>query len=412
MLFKFSFYGFLKNLQFFEPFLYLFFLKNGLSFLQIGFLISIREIAIQIFEIPTGIISDVIGKRRSMIFSFTSYIGAFLVFYFSGPVYPLYIAAMVVFALGEAFRTGTHKAIILDYLDTNNRMAEKVSYYGTTRSVSKIGSAVSALIAAVIVFITEDYNSVFLATVIPYIGGLILMLTYPKYLDTTYRTADISLWRNFLSHTKDSITSLFKIKGLGKGVINSSFYEGLFKVGKDYLQPILKAQALLLPFFVTLDNEQRVGLLTGVVYSILALGAAVASKQSHRFTSRFKNIETPVNTTYLFTALLFAAAGILVYFKCPAGAITVFVIMYLLENLRRPAVIGYLGDRMDKKQRATILSVDSQLKSLFAMIAAPLLGFFADRYGVEGALVTAGSILLLLFIPLLLKKAELTPKRD
>lgn len=34
--YKFSLYGFLKNLRFFEPFLYLFFLEQGLNFLQIG----------------------------------------------------------------------------------------------------------------------------------------------------------------------------------------------------------------------------------------------------------------------------------------------------------------------------------------------------------------------------------------
>jgi len=33
---KFGFYGLLKNLKFFEPFLWLYFLVNGLSLLEIG----------------------------------------------------------------------------------------------------------------------------------------------------------------------------------------------------------------------------------------------------------------------------------------------------------------------------------------------------------------------------------------
>ncbi len=50
MLFRFSLYGFLKNLRFFEPFLILFFRQKGLSFFQIGWLISFREICINLLE--------------------------------------------------------------------------------------------------------------------------------------------------------------------------------------------------------------------------------------------------------------------------------------------------------------------------------------------------------------------------
>ena len=49
--YKFCSYGFLKNLRFFEPFLMLFFIEKGLSYLQIGVLYSIREIGVNILEI-------------------------------------------------------------------------------------------------------------------------------------------------------------------------------------------------------------------------------------------------------------------------------------------------------------------------------------------------------------------------
>ena len=62
--YKFSLYGFLKNLRFFEPFLYLFFLEKGLNFLQIGTLITIREITRNVLEIPAGVLADSFGRRR------------------------------------------------------------------------------------------------------------------------------------------------------------------------------------------------------------------------------------------------------------------------------------------------------------------------------------------------------------
>ena len=65
MLFRFSLYGFLKNQQYYDPFLILAFRSKGLSFTQIGLLIGFRELCINLMEVPTGAIADVAGRRRS-----------------------------------------------------------------------------------------------------------------------------------------------------------------------------------------------------------------------------------------------------------------------------------------------------------------------------------------------------------
>ena len=62
---KFCAYGFLKNLRFFDAFLLLFFLENGISFSQIGILYAVREITINVLEIPSGIVADTYGRKNS-----------------------------------------------------------------------------------------------------------------------------------------------------------------------------------------------------------------------------------------------------------------------------------------------------------------------------------------------------------
>lgn len=152
-----------------------------MSFLQIGFLYSIREIATNILEIPTGILADTLGRRKTMIFSFISYIISFFIFFISKN-YGIFIISMIFYAFGEAFRTGTHKAMIYEYLRLKGWDKYKVDYYGHTRSSSQIGSAVSSLIAASIVFYSGSYRYIFLFSAIPYILDLVLMIT-PKELD-------------------------------------------------------------------------------------------------------------------------------------------------------------------------------------------------------------------------------------
>ena len=151
MLFRFSLYGFLKNQTYFEPFLILAFLEKDLSFFQIGILIGFREVCINLFEIPSGAVADLYGRRRSMIFSFLAYIASFLVFGLSASFAALFLA-MFAFALGDSFRTGTHKAMIFEWLRIQNREKERTRVYGFTRSWSKVGSAVSVVIASAFIF--------------------------------------------------------------------------------------------------------------------------------------------------------------------------------------------------------------------------------------------------------------------
>ena len=142
MLFRFSVYGFLKNQRYFEPFFILAFREKGLSFLEIGLLIGFREICVYLLDIPSGAVADLHGRRRGMILSFSAYIFSFSLFALAGGM-PLLFCGMFLFALGEVFRTGTHKAMIFEWLRREGRESEKVRIYGFTRSWSKIGAALA-----------------------------------------------------------------------------------------------------------------------------------------------------------------------------------------------------------------------------------------------------------------------------
>ena len=179
MLFRFSLYGFLKNQTYFEPFLILAFLEKDLSFFQIGILIGFREVCINIFEIPSGAVADLYGRRRSMIFSFLAYIASFLVFGYSASFAALFLA-MFAFALGDSFRTGTHKAMIFEWLRMQGRESERTQVYGFTRSWSKIGSAVSVVVASAFIFTGARYSDIFLLAVIPYALNIVNFMGYPK----------------------------------------------------------------------------------------------------------------------------------------------------------------------------------------------------------------------------------------
>ena len=71
---KFSFYGFLKNLRFFDAFIILFLTQIGISYTQIGILYAIRELVSFFTEVPSGIVADQFGRKETLLSCFVLYI--------------------------------------------------------------------------------------------------------------------------------------------------------------------------------------------------------------------------------------------------------------------------------------------------------------------------------------------------
>ena len=394
--YRFCLYGFLKNLRFFEPFLLLFFLENELSYLQIGVLYSILEITRNLLEIPAGFISDTLGRRKTMVASFSFYIVSFIVFFLSY-TYPYFILAMVLFAVGDAFRTGTHKAMIFTYLKLNGWEDQKVAYYGNTRSWSQMGSAVSSLLAALIIFYQGNYRDIFLFTLIPYMLDLINVMSYPFKLEGAI-SHEGSLKASFKKVGQAFKTS-FQNLAIIRSLVNVSSHSGFYKAAKDYLQPVVRTFALSLPLLTAFSEKQRTAVMVGLVYFLIYLVTSASSRRSGRFKDAFKTFSVPLNLTVAVGLIMGMASGLLYETQVLWLAIVFYVGIFVVENLRKPIGMGYLSKKPDESVLATVLSIESQTKSIIAAIVAPLLGFFADQFGVGYSLaITSG--LLLLALPL------------
>jgi len=396
--YKFCLYGFLKNLRFFDAFLILFFLEQGLNYLQIGILYSIREITLAITEIPSGVVADTLGRRRTLVTSFAFYIFSFILFYFANH-FIWFALAMLVFAFGDAFRTGVHKAMIFDYLKQDNREQQKVDYYGHTRSWSQAGTAVSSLIAGFIVFYTGSFRLIFPATVIPYVVDMFLVWSYPKYLDGKNIPFSVSLIAKEFREVLNAFFQSFKNSSFLRALISSSLYTGYYRAVKDYIQPLLKQYALALPVLAFLNNDQKVAVTTGSIYFVVYLLTSVASHNAGRFTALFPGYYKTMNLTIVAGLLAGILTGIVFSMDIYVAAIVGFVVILIIENLRKPVGMALVANLSKQKVWATTLSASSQAKSLITALLAPLIGYFSDLLN-PGAAIALSTLLLLLLFPL------------
>ena len=393
MLTKFSLYGFLKNLDFSEPFLILFYLSLGLNFLQIGILVSFLNICINILEIPSGAVADIYGRKNCMLVSLSSYIISFTIFAFSDSYPPLFIA-LFFYSIGESFRSGTHKAMIFDWLRLNDRLSEKTKVYGFTRSWSKYGSAVSVILSTIIVIFTDGYRWIFIFSIIPDIFGLWNMAAYPKFLNK--KLIDNVDFKFIFKHTYNSIKSSFVNLNLRKLIIQSTGFEGVFEVTKDYLQPILKAQALALAVYFTLSEKDSTAIIVGIVYFILHMISASASKKAHLFAEKFKSEQAAITAMIFLGSILIFLSSFGIYTKLYLIAILSYIVFFIVQNLWRPILVAQYDNYADSSEQATILSIESQTKTAGIIIFAPIAGYLADNYGIQSALLLLSVIILII----------------
>lgn len=396
--YQFCAYGFLKNLRFFDPFLLLFFLSKGFDYFDIGILYAIREIGFVLTEIPSGIFADTFGRKKTLIISYIAYLLSFLAFYFA-PSFALVAGAMLLFSFGESFRSGTHKAIIFAYLEHQKWTSLKTDYYGNTRACSQLGSALSALLAAAIVILNANIETIFLFSTIPYLFGLINLSLYPRYLDAANKDGSFrELLGKAFQLTLESLAA-FKQKQLVLAAFNLSFYSAYYKSTKDYLQVLILGFSAGIVFFPGFNSDQQNAIFIGVAYSLLYLLSSVASKKSQKFLSLFVSDKGALNSSIIGGILIGGFAGLLLFFDLKLAAVLLFFGIYIIENLRKPIGLSRVIDYSSEKINATVLSISSQIQALITAILSLFIGFIADLYSVGLALILT-TLLLLLLSPL------------
>ena len=260
-----------------------------------------------------------------------------------------------------------------------------------------MGSALAALIAGGIVLYSGEYKYIFLGSVIPYILALILMLTYPKELDgeREHKEGLLTNIRHNFKMTFSSLKLSFKEPILRKALLNSAVFDGLFKTVKDYIQPILQIVILSIPILLGMDKREAI--LIAIVYFILYMITSYASRNSGKFKNRFSTLSIAVNSSYIAGVSLILLSGLFFIFKLQIVIIFLFIMLYILQNLRRPINIGFISENISHDVMASGLSVESQLKTIFVAVMSPLMGFIADSVNIGTAFIILSSLTLLIF---------------
>lgn len=388
---KFSMYGFLKNLRFFDAFFILFLMEKGVSFTQIGILYAIREVVTNLFELPSGLIADSFGRKKALAFSFILYISSFILFYLLQSFW-LFLIAFMLYGLAEAFRSGTHKGMIMDYLKLQNRENQAANYYGHTRSWSQLGSALSALLAGVIVLYQGSYESIFLYSIVPYVLNLTLILSYPTALDRSPEPC-IKSKRERMGSAIRMLIELLKKPRVLKIIYSSAAHSAYLRAVKDYIQLLMVNVAILFPILAHVEVEKKNGIFIGIMYFLIFLASSWASKFSWNLAGR-----SHLNLSHLtlLAGFLFGVfSGMAFQLELWIFSLLAFALIYIMENIRKPLLTGALAHEVPKSILTSVISAQSLLRTIITTLLALIFGLLADHFGIGISLLSISFLLVI-----------------
>jgi len=125
------------------PILFIFYSDLGLSELEMFQLKAFYSLSIVIFEIPSGYVADVIGRKKTLIFGSILGTAGFAIYsFYSG--YWAFMTAEIILGLGQSFISGADSAMLYDSLKADNRENEYVKFEGRNFSVGNFSEAIAA----------------------------------------------------------------------------------------------------------------------------------------------------------------------------------------------------------------------------------------------------------------------------
>lgn len=119
--------------------------SRGFSMLEIGAAESIFHIASLLFEVPSGVISDVFGRKRSMMLCHGMFVLSACTMMLSES-FPGVAAAMVMNALAYNFASGSREALAYDSLKEVGQEEKYASFSSWELMIYRIGNAAATLL--------------------------------------------------------------------------------------------------------------------------------------------------------------------------------------------------------------------------------------------------------------------------
>jgi MFS family permease len=333
-----------------------------------------------LFEVPTGIVADTVGRRRSYLLGTLTLTGSTLLYVLlwqiEAPFWAWAVASLLI-GLGFTFFSGAVEAWLVDALKATGFKGEMESVFGRGQVVTGVAMLTGSVGGG---FIAQQFS-----LGVPFVlRGLILAVMF---------VVAFRLMHDIGFTPEKGGRPLAEIRKVASASIDYGWrvpavkwlmVEALFSGGVG-IYAFYALQPYLLELYGDPQAYQIAGLVAAIVAGAQILGGVAAPRIRRLFHRRTSALIASGGLGVLTLGLI----GIVESFWAVIGLIVVWGLLFAASF---PIRQTYLNGLIPSRQRATILSFDSMIDSTGGVWAQPVLGRAADVWGYGPSYVMGAGI--------------------
>jgi predicted MFS family arabinose efflux permease len=359
-------------------------LSRGLSLTEIGLVFSVQGLVVVALELPTGGLSDSLGRRPVLLLADAVALLSLSIFTLADTT-PMFVSAMVLQGIYRALDSGPLEAWYVDATLAADPTAEIEHGLGRGSAVLSIAIALGALLSGGLVALHP----------IPGLDPLVLPLFVALGLHVLHLAA-VALFMTEVPRARDpraiaaSVRAVPAVIGEGIRLLRSSrvllgivlveAFWGFSMVTFESLFPIRLSELL--------GGTDAAAAIMGPVGSA-AWFASAAGAAGIVWVSRRIGVARSAALLRIVQGLTVVAMGLL---AGPIGVVAAYLGCYVAHGASNPMHTTLLHRQVEASHRTTVLSMNSMVSQPAWSLGAITLAALADGTSVSAAMIVGGII--------------------
>jgi MFS family permease len=358
----------------------LFLLHSGLSIFEVFVANAAFTAAMALFEIPTGVVADTLGRRVSFLLSEATLAVGTLAYVGVAAIHGgllLFCLAGVILGLGYTFYSGAVEAWAVDALKATGYQKELDGLFARASIVSSVAMITGTILGGLLGQISLS---------LPYLARAALVL---MAFGVGFRTMHDIGFTPRAMHLRGVVGEMRKVgrAGMTYGwrkpavrllVLYSFFFFGFFSWAWYAWQP----------YFLDLFGRNAIWL-SGVIASLFAMAGIVGNVVVARLVKRAKRRTTIMLGAAALSSVTMVATGVIQSFWI---TVPIFLLGAVAFGIMGPVRQTYLHNSIPTSERATLVSFDSLVGSLGSVGGQTGLGFLSQERSIPAGFVVGGLV--------------------
>ncbi|WP_419394007.1 MFS transporter [Cytobacillus praedii] len=353
---------------------------NPIELVLVG---TVLELTVFIFEIPTGVVSDIKSRKLSIIIGYLLIGIGFLV----EGLFPIFLAVIfsqILWGIGYTFTSGSLQAWISDEIGEE----QAASAFVNGAKASNLGQMIAIPLSIV--------TGIFMLNLPIILGGLcmialaVYLMIYmkeEKFIPLRLQTQS-SVWMNMKTNIS-KIANYSKEIRLIRLLFLIALFFGFYSEGFDRLWLTHFIDASPLTYF----SERNIVIVTGAIQFLIVLLSFVLLHVINR-SSIHQHLKLIYLSLFIGSLLIICSLIGFSYSTSIIGLISFYVIIQLARQIMHPLEEIWLNTVIPESSvRATFFSVKGQVDAIGQISGGPIIGGIASLFSIKTAIVISAILL-------------------